>query len=218
MFIGHYAIALGAKKVAPQLSLGTLFLATQLVDLLWPLFLLLGIEHVRIDPGNTVMTPLDFYDYPVTHSALGALLWGVLIGGTYLAFNKSVRNAIVIALLVFSHWLLDLLTHRPDLPLVPGTAARFGLGLWNSFLGSIVVEVGLFVGGIVLYLRATRAKDRIGRYAFWSLIGVLALIHLGNVFGPPPPDTRMIAYAGNALWLFVAWAYWADRHRQVRAG
>ncbi len=216
MFIGHYAVALGAKKAAPQVSLGTLFLAAQLVDLLWPLFLLLGIEHVRIDPGNTVMTPLDFYDYPVTHSALGAILWGILIGGVYLAAKKNVRNAVLVFLVVFSHWLLDLLTHRPDLPLVPGGAARYGLGLWNSMVGSIVVEVGLFVTGIVLYLHTTSARDRVGRYAFWSLVGLLGLIHLGNIFGPPPPDTRMIAYAGNALWLFVAWAYWVDRHRQVR--
>jgi hypothetical protein len=216
MFIGHYAVALGAKRVTPRVSLGTLFLATQLIDLLWPIFLLLGLEHVRIDPGNTLMTPLDFYDYPITHSALGALLWAGAIGGAYLAIKRSLRSATIVALVAFSHWLLDLISHRPDLPLFPGGTARYGFGLWNSFAGSLLVEVGLFVAGIWLYARATRPKDRAGRYGFWALVALLGVIHAGNVFGPPPPDVKMIAYAGHALWLFVLWAYWVDRHREAR--
>jgi hypothetical protein len=216
MFIGHYAVALAAKKAAPRVSLGTLVLASQLVDLLWPLFLLLGIEHVRIDPGNTLMTPLDFYDYPITHSALGALFWSAIIGGVYLATRRSTRAAGIVAAVAFSHWLLDLLTHRPDLPLLPGSAARYGLGLWNSAIGSVTVEAGLFALGVWLYTRVTKARDRIGSWGLWSLLATLTIIHAGNVLGPPPPSVRMIAYAGNALWLFVAWAYWVDRHREPR--
>ena len=216
MFIGHYAVALGAKRAAPQVSLGTLVLATQLIDLLWPVFLLLGLEHVRIDPGNTLMTPLDFYDYPITHSALGALFWAGAIGGGYLAVRRSLRGAALVALVSFSHWLLDFVSHRPDLPLLPGSRERYGLGLWNSLAGSLLVEVGLFAAGIWLYARSTRPKDRVGRYGFWALVALLAAIHAGNVFGPPPPNVKMIAYAGHALWLFVLGAYWVDRHRESR--
>lgn len=217
MFIGHYAVALAAKKAAPKVSLGTLFIAAQLVDLLWPLFLLLGLEHVRIDPGNTAFTPLDFYDYPITHSLVGAIGWSMLLAGTYYGFRREKKSAVVIGLVVFSHWILDLITHRPDLPLGLGGDQMFGLGLWNSLPGTLVVEIGLFVGGIVLYLKSTEAKDRTGRYAFWGLIGVLGLIHIGNIFGPPPPSDFAIAIAGNALWLFVLWAYWTDRHREGKA-
>jgi len=213
MFIGHYAVALGAKRAAPAVSLGTLFLAAQLVDLLWPIFLLLGLEHVRISPGNTAMTPLDFYDYPISHSLLGGIVWSVVMGGVYYAVRRQHRGAIVLGLCVFSHWLLDLVTHRPDLPLGIGTNVFFGLGLWNSVPGTVIVEVLLFAAGTWLYTRATSAKDHVGSYGFWTLVGVLVLIYFMNIFGPPPPSVQAIAVLGNASWLFVIWAYWIDRHR-----
>ena len=216
MFIGHYAVALGAKKAAPTVSLGTLFLAAQLVDLLWPVFLLLGLEHVRISPGNTAMTPLDFYDYPLSHSLLGAIVWSIVMGGIFFLFRRKRRDAIILALCVFSHWLLDLLTHRPDLPLGLGTSTFFGLGLWNSVPGTLIVELLLFGVGIALYTRVTVARDRVGTYGFWSLVLLLALIYLMNIFGPLPPSTQAIAVAANAAWLFVIWAYWVDRHRTVK--
>jgi membrane-bound metal-dependent hydrolase YbcI (DUF457 family) len=210
MFIGHYAVALAAKKAAPRTSLGTLFMAAQLLDLIWPLLLLLGLEHVRIDRGNTAMTPLDFYDYPITHSLAGAALWSMLMGMLYFVIRRDVRSAIVVGACVASHWVLDFLTHRPDLPLWFSGSARAGLGLWNSVTGTLVVEVGMFAAGGAVYLRATRAKDRTGMYAFWSLVLVLFAIYCGNIFGPTPPG-------GNAAWLFVLWAYWADSHRVVGA-
>lgn len=218
MFIGHYAVALGAKKVAPGVSLGTLFLATQMVDLLWPLFLLLGFEHVRIDPGNTVMTPLDFYDYPITHSLLGAVAWSLLTGLLYYGFRSNVRNALVVAGAVISHWILDLLTHRPDLPLGFGSTVYVGLGLWNSLWGTLLLELSLFLAGLFLYAGCTRARDRYGSYGLWSLAAVLLLIYAGNLFGPPPPSEAAIALAGNASWLFVFWAYGVDRHREPGEG
>jgi hypothetical protein len=217
VFIGHYAVALAAKKPAPRVSLGTLVLAAQFLDLLWPLFLLLGIEHVRIDPGNTRMTPLDFYDYPFSHSALAALVWSLLIAGVYLAIRRRSRDALILGAVCFSHWVLDLLTHRPDLPLYPGGETRLGLGLWNSIPGSLAVEVSIFVIGIWLYARATRPVDRTGTYSFWGFVALLGAIHLANVLGPPPPSVTAIAYAGNALWLFVVWGYWIDRHRRPRS-
>ena len=133
MFIGHYAVALGAKKISPTVSLGTLFPASQFIDLLWPIFLLLGLEHVRIDPGNTVFTPLDFYDYPISHSLLAVLGWSLGFGLLYYAVQRSGRNALILGALVLSHWVLDFISHRPDLPLIPGMETRVGLGLWNSF-------------------------------------------------------------------------------------
>jgi len=206
-------MALGAKKAVPKISLGTLFLAAQFVDLLWPLLLLLGIEHVRIDPGNTAVTPLDFYDYPFTHSLTGALVWSILVGGAFYAIRRNNKGAIALGVVAFSHWVLDFLTHRPDLPLAFGEGPRFGLGLWDSVAGTVIVEVGLFFAGTALYAKTTRALDRIGSFGFWTLIGVLSAIYLANLFGPPPPDVRAIGVAGNALWLFVIWGYWVDKHR-----
>jgi hypothetical protein len=216
MFIGHYAVALAAKKATPKTSLGTLFFAAQFVDLLWPILLLLGLEHARVDPGNTAFTPMDFYDYPISHSLIGACSWSLVIGLVYYSIRKDKRGGLVVGLCVLSHWVLDVLTHRPDLPLGFG-GPRVGLGLWNSVAGTLIVEGILFVTGLILYLSATEKRDRVGVYGFWSLIAVLVVIYLANSFGPPPPNTEIIAIVGNASWLFVIWAYWADRHRQIKA-
>lgn len=214
MFLGHYAVGFAAKRYVPRMSLGTLFLAVQWVDMLWPIMLLAGLEHVRIDPGNTVVTPLDFYDYPITHSALAALGWALAVGLVYLMFRRDVRLAVVVGLGVASHWVLDLIAHRPDLPLTPWTSGRYGLGLWQSLAATLVVELGLFVLGVALYVRSTVAEDRRGRFGLWSLVGFLGLVYLANVVGPPPPSERAIAVAGLALWLLVPWAAWIDRHRR----
>ncbi|MCX6134010.1 MAG: hypothetical protein NTU47_09385 [Ignavibacteriales bacterium] len=216
MFIGHFAVALGAKKSAPKVSLGSLFMAAQFVDLLWPLLLLLGWEHVRVNPGNTVVTPFDFYDYPISHSLIGAVVWSCAFGAVYFGIRRNARNALILVAVVFSHWILDLVTHRPDLPLGFGGNTYFGLGLWNSLAGTMIAEVTLFAMGIAFYLQATKAKDRIGSIGFWSLAGIIALIYVGNLFGPPPPEASMIAIAGNASWLFVLWAYWVDKHREAK--
>ena len=215
MFIGHYAVAFAAKKAAPKVSLGTLFLSVQFLDLLWPILLLLGVEHFRIDPGNTPFTPLDFYDYPVSHSLLMVLLWSLGFGVLYYILRRYPRGAWVVALGVFSHWLLDFITHAPDLPISPGLETKVGLGLWNSVPGTIVVEGGLFVAGVWLYLRSTAAKDRTGRYAFWALVGFFLLVWIINMVSPPPPNEQAVAYSGLLLWLLVPWGYWIDRHRHT---
>lgn len=212
MFLGHFAIGFAAKRYAPRASLGTLFLAAQFIDLLWPLLVLAGIERVRIAPGITVVTPLDFEHYPWSHSLLMVLVWGVLFAAVYFLIRRDRRASLVLGLAVVSHWVLDWLTHRPDLPLAPG-AERVGLGLWNSLAGTLVVEVGLFALGVYLYVRATRARDRVGSWALWALVTFLAAIYAGNLFGAPPPDAMAIAWVGQAQWLLVAWGYWIDRHR-----
>jgi len=214
MFIGHIAVALGAKKVAPKVSLGTLIMAAQFVDLLWPVFLLLGIEHVRINPGDTAFTPLDFYDYPVSHSLLSGIGWAIAFGLVYYAFRRSMKSAWVVGALVISHWLLDLIVHRPDLPIVPGLKMYVGLGLWNSVPATIIVEGALFVIGIVLYLRSTVARDRVGKYSFWSFIIFLVFVAAGNIIGGPPPNVTALAVVAMSVWLLVLWAYWIDRHRR----
>lgn len=215
MFLGHYAVALAAKRVSPTTSLGTLVLASQFVDLLWPVLLLLGWEHMRIVPGITTVTPIDFTDYPISHSLLVVLVWTALVGGLYFAVRRSPRGAITVGALVLSHWFLDLLVHRPDLPLWPGSELRVGLGIWNSLAGTLLLELGLFVIGTAMYLRTTKRKDAVGTYGFWGFIVVLLGIYAANLLGPPPPGQDAIAIAGNASWLFVLWAWWVDRHRAV---
>ena len=218
MFIGHFAVGLAAKKVAPKVSLGTLFLSVQLLDLLWPIFLLLGVEHVRIRAGDTAFTPLDLYDYPISHSLVTVLAWSGLFAVAYYVVRKYPRGAWVLGIGVFSHWVLDLITHRPDLPIAPGSTTYVGLGLWNSFAGTVLVEGAIFLAGVVIYVRSTVATDKVGKYGFWSLIGFLVLSWVGNMIGPPPPDSQSLAYFSLLLWLFVPWGYWIDRHRQPVPG
>ncbi|MGB6032212.1 MAG: metal-dependent hydrolase, partial [Bacteroidota bacterium] len=162
MFIGHFGVGFAAKKADPKVSLGTLFMASQFIDLLWPVFLLLGLERVEIDPGNTAFTPLDFVHYPFTHSFLGVLFWAVLFGVVYFMIRKSGKSALLLGGLVLSHWFLDLITHRPDLPLLPWSDVKAGFGLWNSVALTLLVESLIFIAGVFLYMRVTRAKNRAG--------------------------------------------------------
>ncbi len=218
MFIGHFAVGLAAKKAAPRVSLGTLVLSVQLLDLLWPIFLLLGIEHVRIDPGNTAFTPFDFYDYPISHSLMTVIGWGALLGFVYFVIRRYARGAWILAAGVLSHWILDAITHRPDMPLAPGVAAFVGLGLWNSVAATMIVEASLFILGVFIYARITSAVDRTGQIALWMFVGFLVMFWLLSIFGPPPPDVRSIGWGSLALWIFVPWGYWIDHHRTLRTG
>ncbi len=215
MFIGHFGLAFAVRRAVPQVSLGTAFLAAQFLDLLWPTLLLVGGETVRIEPGATEVTPLVFESYPISHSLLMAIAWGVLLGGVYAWRHRHLVGSLAVGLLVPSHWLLDALVHVPDLPLAPGSGTLVGLGLWNSRAATLMAEVPMFVIGVWLYLRSTRALDAIGRYGLLGLAAVLALVHAANLSGSPPPSVAAIAWVGQAQWLFVLWAYWIDRHRQT---
>lgn len=219
MFIGHFAVALGAKKYAPSVSLGMLFLACQLADLAWPSLVLLGIEAFEIEPGNTALTPLRFTHYPYSHSLLALLVWSISLAGVYfLLRGKSIRAALVIAVVVFSHWLLDFVTHRPDMPITLDESSLVGLGLWNYPALAIPLELLLFGLGIWIYSRRTRARDRIGSYGYWGLTIFLVAIYLANIFGPPPPSTTAVTWSAQALWILVAWGFWIDRHRVPVSG
>lgn len=215
MFLGHWAIGFAAKRAAPAVSLGTLFLAAQWVDLVWPTLLLAGAERVAIAPGITRVTPLDFTHYPWTHSLAAAAAWGALVGGVHFAARRRAVAAAVVGLAVVSHWLLDLVVHRPDLPLVPGGAV-YGLGLWRSLPATLAVEALLLAGGAWLYGRTTRPRDRAGRVGFAALLATFTAVYLASALGPPPPNVAAIAWAGHLQWLFVAWGYWLDRHREAR--
>jgi len=215
MFIGHFGVGFGAKSVVPAVSLGTLFLAAQFIDLLWPTLLVIGLERVAISPGITRVTPLDFSHYPISHSLLAVFLWGAGFGVVYFLLRRYPRGAWACGLAVISHWVLDLLVHRPDLPLAPGLPVFAGLGLWNSLPATFILELGIFAVGVGLYVRTTTAVDRVGSIGLWSLVGFLLLIYFGNVFGEPPPNAVAIAWVGHAQWLLVVWGYWIDRHRMA---
>jgi len=212
MFLGHFGVAMAAKRAAPSVSLGTLVLAVQLADGLWPIFLLLGIEQVRIVPGITRVTPLDFVSYPWSHSLVADAAWAALLALAYGAWRRNWRAAAWLAALVLSHWVLDALSHRRDVPVWPG-GPKVGAGLWNSLPLTLVAEFVLFGVGAYLYLRVTRARDRLGTVLFALFVVVLAGLYVASVVGPPPPDVRVLAYSALAGWLFVAWGYWIDRHR-----
>lgn len=218
MFIGHYALAFGSKRLAPAVSLGALFLACQWADLLWPTLVMAGVEHFAIRPGSSAVTPLDFQFYPYSHSLLALLVWGTAFALIYRALrDSSLRGAIVLGALVVSHWVLDVIVHRPDLPLAPATSLRLGLGLWNSIPATLAVEFGLYAVGVWLYWRTTEARDRVGSIGFWALVTFLAVVEIANVLGPPPPSVGAVTASAQAMWLLVAWGYWIDRHREAGA-
>ena len=177
--------------------------------------LLAGLEHVEIAPGDTAFTPLAFIDYPISHSLLTCVVWAVVFGAVYYLVRRYMAGAVMVGALVVSHWVLDAATHRPDLPLYPGSATYVGFGLWRSIPATLIVECTMFVAGIGLYVASTRARDRTGVVALWSLIVVLFAAYLAAAFGPLPPSVDAIAYSGLLGWLTVAWGYWIDRHRET---
>jgi hypothetical protein len=217
VFLGHFALGFGAKRIAPAVSLGTLFLASQLADLVWPNLVLTGVETLEVDPGNTAYTPLDFTSYPYSHSLVAAALGSVAFALIYRAVRRPGWGTVLaLAGLVFSHWGLDLISHRPDLPLSIRGDTRVGFGLWNSVPATVLVETLLFAAGVGVYARTTKPRDRIGSIALGALVGFLAIVSAANALGPPPPGPMAVAWTAQAMWLIVAWGYWVDRHREAR--
>jgi len=214
MFIGHFGAGFAGKHLDRNPSLGTLFFASQFIDLLWPILLLLGIEVVEVDPGNTAFTPLNFIYYPFSHSFLSVLIWACLFGLVYYILKKNLKGSLLLGALVLSHWVLDLITHRPDLPLTFWNEIKVGFGLWNSIFFTILIEGLIFLGGIYLYLKVTESLNNIGTYGFWGLIIFLIIIYIMNLFGPPPPSAEPIGIIGLAQWLLILWAYWIDKNRK----
>lgn len=215
MFIGHFGVGFAAKRVDKKPSLGTLFLASQFIDLLWPVFLLVGLERVQIDPGNTAFTPLNFIYYPFSHGFLSVLLLSILFGAVYFILKRNIKTSVLLGSLVLSHWILDLITHRPDLPLIPWSDIKVGLGLWNSIILTMIVEGFIFIAGVYLYMKTTKAENKKGSVGLWSLVIFLPIVYFLNVFGTPPPSSDAIATVGLSQWLLIIWAYWIDRNRKT---
>jgi len=214
MFIGHFALGLASKKIDNKISIGTTMMAAQFIDLLWPIFLIFGIETVKIDPGNTAFTPLDFIHYPYSHSLIAVFIWAILFGGVYFLFTRNKKGGILLGLLVISHWVLDFLTHRPDLPLSFSETKMAGLGLWNNKTLTIIIEGGIFVFGSLIYLGSTKPVNKKGSILFWIFLFLLSVIYVMNLLGPPPPNVKAIGYAGLLQWLFIGLGYWIDKNRK----
>jgi hypothetical protein len=215
MFIGHFAVGFAAKRFAPRTSLGLLITAPIFLDLLWPVFVLLGWEQVRIDPGNTALTPLDFISYPYSHSLLMAVVWATLFAGVYLFFSRYTAGSVAIWIGVVSHWFLDVIVHRADMPLYPN-GPKFGFGLWNSPAATVVLEGFIYCVGVFVYSRVTRANNRIGKWGFWLFVLVLVAFYVADLFSPPPQSITPLAIAALVFsGLLILWAWWFDRHRTV---
>jgi len=213
VFLGHYGLALAAKRVAPRTSLGALTFAAQFLDELWPILLLLGVEQVRVVPGYMTTSPLEFVSYPYSHSLLMSIVWGALIGGMYYLLRRDRHGAWVMGLLVVSHWFLDVPMHARDLPLWPGASSpKVGWGWWNSIILTYLPELVIYATGLALYLRSTRATDRVGSWGLWAYVLLLAVVFFASG-GSPPPSERTLAWMALAIWIFVPWAWWVDRHR-----
>lgn len=192
--------------------------ATMFLDLLWPIFLLLGWEQVRIDPGNTRFTPLDFVHYPWSHSLVMSAVWATALALSYYAVTKYWPGTLALWIGVASHWVLDWMTHRPDMPLYPG-GPRFGLGLWNSIAATVVLELGMLAAGVWIYTRTTHARDRIGRNGLTIYVLLLVVLYIANIFSGTPPSVLAIALSAIALGvILIPWAWCFDRHRDVVAG
>ena len=217
MFLGHYGVALALKRAEPKISLGSLFLATQLADLLWGCFLLLGWEQVRIVPDPNPLLNFEFIDYPISHSLAGMIGWGVAAAIVYYSWptrdtTRHWQASALIGLAVVSHYLLDVLVHSPDLTLAGNDSPKLGLGLWSHFGLSVTLEFLALAAGAAVYvgLRSRRHPVRPVRLAIVLLI--LAGTYAAAILGPPPPSTAVIAVGDIAFVLgMAALGAWADK-------
>nr|WP_315026378.1 metal-dependent hydrolase [uncultured Chryseobacterium sp.] len=215
MFIGHFGLSFAAKKAAPKVSLGMLFIATQFADILWPFMLIFNIEKVAIVPGYTEMNAFDFLYYPYTHSLLMSIVWGILAGSIYGVFKRDRRGAIVVALCVISHWFLDVIVHVADLPLSPFDQHKFGLGLWNHLILTWSIETIIFLTGVYIYATFTKPKNKIGKWGFWTLVTLLLVFAIVNACSPPPTSiTSLFVSFIILIVLIVSLAYWVDKNRE----
>ncbi len=215
MFVGHYAVGLAAKRFAPRTSLGILIAAPILLDLIWPVFVLAGWEHVAIVANPNPFLRMQFDSYPISHGLVAVIGWATLFASIYFGFARYLAGAITVWIGVISHWLLDYVVHQSDLPLYAG-GRLVGLGLWNKRGITIAVELALLAAGVVIYLLQTKAKDRLGSYGFVAFLVVLVALYGTVAFGPPPPSIKKMAIAALSSLLFIPFAWWFDRHREPR--
>ncbi len=217
MLIGHYGFAFALKWAEPKVSLGTLFLAVQLADLLWGIFLLLGWEHARIVPGYTAVTPFEFYDYPISHSLVGLLIWSAVGAAVYYSWptrdtTRHWQAAALVGVAVLSHFPLDVLVHAPDLPISGNESPKLGLGLWNYPLASMAAELLFLLGGVALYVRFRSNRHPVRAFRLGMLLLLLLGTYFASQYGPVPPSLTVVAVADILFILTAAVvAAWADR-------
>lgn len=224
MFVGHYGVALALRPLQGSPPLPVLFAAVQVVDIAFFSFLIPGIEKMRIVPGITAMNAMDLYFMPYTHSLLGSAVFSVAfaaIVALLMPTGLRWRGFAISALAVFSHWLLDLLVHRPDLGVIGDSGSKLGFGLWNYPLVAMPIEIAVVGAGLAVYLATTRAIGRMGTVSLAVLIAAMVALQSFNWFGPQPaPDASLTAFAVEGLAgyaVFIGLAWWMERtHRPVR--
>jgi hypothetical protein len=214
MFLGHYAVGLAAKQFAPRSSLGALIAAPILLDLLWPIFLLLGWEQVSIVQNGNPFLRLEFDYYPISHGLIAVFGWATLYASIYFGITRYVAGSIVVWIGVVSHWLLDLTVHLADLQ-IDAQGRLFGFGLWRHRWWTMSLEFALFAIGIGIYQGRTKPKNAMGLIGFMGFVAFLLLAYAGVVFGPPPPSVKKLAIMTLLMALMIPWAWWLDGHREV---
>lgn len=218
MLAGHLAIGLLAKRVEPAISLGTFVLAAMLADLLWCVFMIAGMEHAQFRPGMGAANYFVASDIAMSHSLLMDTIWAALLAGAWFVWRRQPRAALVLGAAVISHWLLDLVSHRPDMPLAPRVHRYFGLGLWTSIPATVIIEGGFWLFAIVIYTRATEPRNRAAGFVFWSGAALFTLAWYSNIAGPPPRNFKAAPVVSLVFFsLMVAWACGVNclRHSMV---
>ena len=217
MFLGHYGLALALKRAEPKISLGTLFVAAQLADLLWGVFLLLGWEHVRVLPDDNPLLRLQFYDYPISHSLVAALAWGLAAAALYYSWptrdtTRHWQAAALVGAAVASHWVLDLIVHVPNLPLAGNDSPKVGLGLWRHFGASVALELLVLGAGVALYVARRSRRHPVRPIRLGFIVLLLVGTYVASLVAAPPPSVGVIG-ASDVIFILGmgALAGWADR-------
>ena len=218
MFVGHYGPSFAAKGMRKSIPLWVLFIAVQLLDVFWSIFVLLGIEKVRITSGITATNPLDLYYMPYTHSLIAAMLWA--IGATIVYYlcrrTDGWAPATFVGAAVFSHWVLDVLVHRPDMPLYDDSS-KIGFGLWNYPVFAFILELAVLFSGMYLYLKKTQSASPVGRYGMVLFGFIMLVVQFIVFFGPPPSSDKAAAITALFFYLvFAGVAYWLEGKRVSR--
>ena len=206
MFIGHYGVAYAAKTVAPKAPLAAYFLAVQALDVLFSIFVLSGLEHMEIVHKYTSYNPYRLYDMPITHSLVGALGWAVAVGIIAASARLPRRESLWLGLAVFSHFILDLPVHTPDLTIAGNHTARLGLGLWNNVLLAVALELLLLLGGWMLFSRSKRSAAAFPQQRNRIFVGILVVLTIITPFMPDPASPTAFAIQALVLYCALAWA------------
>ncbi len=221
MFVGHFSAGLLAKRAAPGLSLGTAVFAAILADIMGPLLVMAGVERIEFGSGRGAANYYHAIDVAFSHSLVTTLVWAVILAGLYLLTRRDRQgnrfSAALLIAAVVSHWVLDVVSHRPDMPLAPGVSTVLGLGLWGSVGATVVVEGGLWLAALFVYVRASRSVSSAGRWVFWSGAFILTLFWYNNIAGLPPSRPADAPMASLIFFLLAtAWAYWMNRARRMK--